>query len=44
VFFCVHDKHLVLLHGFIKKERATPKKELDLANRRKREVEYERRK
>ena len=44
VFFCVHAKHLVLLHGFIKKERATPKKELDLANRRKSEVEYEQRK
>jgi phage-related protein len=44
VFFCVHAKHLVLLHGFIKKQRATPKKELDLAINRKSEVENEQRK
>ena len=44
VFFCVLDKHLLLLHGFIKKQRATPQKDLNLAIKRKSEVEYEQRK
>lgn len=39
VIFCVHDRHAVLLHGFIKKTQKTPKADLDLALRRKREVE-----
>jgi phage-related protein len=30
---------MVLLHGFIKKSRRTPKGDLDLARRRKRELE-----
>ena len=36
VLFCAHDGNLVLLHGFIKKTRRAPKRELDLAVRRKR--------
>jgi len=39
--FCVQDGTIVLLHGFIKKTRATPEQELDLAKRRKREVQKE---
>ena len=37
VFFTVSGRTMVLLHGFIKKTRATPTKELTLANRRMKE-------
>ena len=37
VFFTVSGRTMVLLHGFIKKSRATPAKELALANRRMKE-------
>lgn len=33
--FIVVDEEIVLLHGFIKKERKTPKSDLDLAKKRK---------
>ena len=39
VFFCVSGELMVLLHGFIKKSRRTPQGDLDLARRRKRELE-----
>lgn len=39
VLICLHEKHLVALHGFIKKARATPDDDLALARRRKRELE-----
>jgi phage-related protein len=39
VIFCVHEGRMVLLHGFIKKTRKTPPQEIELALRRKREVE-----
>jgi phage-related protein len=32
--FIIHDEEIVLLHGFIKKDRKTPKSELDLARKR----------
>ena len=35
--FCLVDEEIVLLHGFIKKTKTTPKQELDLAKRRKRQ-------
>jgi phage-related protein len=35
VLFCVEEKSLVLLHGFIKKTEKTPQREIDLALRRK---------
>lgn len=35
--FAVLDEEIVLLHGFIKKERKTPRDDLDLAERRKRQ-------
>jgi phage-related protein len=34
VFFCIEGSTMVLLHGFIKKTRKTPKSELDLAIKR----------
>ena len=36
--FCVTGQRMVLLHGFIKKTQKTPKKELDLALKRMKEV------
>ena len=39
VFFTVSAGTMVLLHGFIKKSRATPEKELTLAERRRRDYE-----
>ena len=33
--FTVHEEEIILLHGFIKKERKTPKSDLDLARKRK---------
>jgi phage-related protein len=39
VLFCIHQGHMVLLHGFIKKTQQTPENDLDLAVRRQKEVE-----
>ena len=39
VFFTIHGSQMVLLHGFIKKSQKTPKPDLDLAIKRKKEVE-----
>ena len=39
VLFCVTEGQMVLLHGFIKKSQKTPKPDMDLAVKRKREVE-----
>jgi phage-related protein len=39
VLICVHHEHLVALHGFIKKTRATPDNDLALARKRKKELE-----
>jgi len=36
LLFCVHDGLMVLLHGFIKKTQKTPKRDIDLALKRKR--------
>jgi phage-related protein len=38
VLFCVHDKQIVALHGFVKKTQATPQAEMDLAKKRMKEV------
>ena len=38
VIFCIHDSQMVLLHGFLKKTRKTPKGDRDLALKRKREL------
>ena len=39
VLFCIHEGQMVLLHGFIKKSQQTPDQELDLAVKRKKEIE-----
>jgi hypothetical protein len=38
VLLCLHDEHLVALHGFIKKTRATPEDDLALARKRQKEL------
>jgi phage-related protein len=38
VLFCVEEGRMILLHGFIKKTKATPKSDLDLAKDRKKEI------
>lgn len=38
ILFCLSGGYIVLLHGFIKKTRTTPKADLDLARARQREV------
>jgi len=37
ILFAVVHQEIVLLHGFIKKERKAPQQDLDLANKRKRQ-------
>ena len=39
VMFCVHGGQIYALHGFIKKAQATPKTDMELARKRKKEVE-----
>lgn len=39
VIFCIVAGEMVLLHGFIKKTQKTPAREIDLAIKRKRELE-----
>ena len=39
ILLCLHDDHLVALHGFIKKTRRTPEEDLSLARQRKRELQ-----
>jgi phage-related protein len=38
ILFCVSEGQIVLLHGFIKKARTTPRADLDLARVRQKEV------
>lgn len=38
VLFCIHDSRMVLLHAFIKKTQKTPKADLELATKRKKEI------
>jgi len=38
VIFCIGNDYMVLLHGFIKKTQKTPKMDIELALKRKREV------
>lgn len=39
VIFCIGEGRMALLHGFIKKTQKTPKADLDLALKRKKEIE-----
>lgn len=41
ILFETSENHMILLHGFIKKTRATPKKELALATKRLRLLEQD---
>jgi len=38
VLFCMSDGQMILLHGFIKKTKATPSEDLDLAIKRMKEM------
>lgn len=38
VIFTIIDNYMVLLHGFVKKSQKTPKKEIDLALKRMKEI------
>ena len=38
VLLCLHREHLIALHGFIKKTRATPSEDLALARKRQKEL------
>ena len=40
VFFTVIDAEIVLLHGFVKKSRATPATELEAAKKRMKEIQH----
>lgn len=41
VFYCVaHERRIVMLHSFIKKTQATPRRELEIARRRKKEMDH----
>lgn len=41
VFCCVvHERKIVMLHSFIKKTQATPKRDLEIARRRKKEIDH----
>jgi len=39
VIFCFHGAKLVLLHGFVKKTQKTPPSEIEIALKRKKEIE-----
>ena len=39
LLFCLHQQKIVVLHGFVKKTQKTPKSDLDLALKRKKEIE-----
>ena len=39
VIFCIQGRRMVLLHGFIKKSRKTPKRDREMALKRKREIQ-----
>lgn len=41
VFYCVaRERQIVMLHSFTKKTQATPKRELEIARRRKKEIDH----
>ncbi len=39
VIFCIRKEHIVLLHGFIKKQQKTPAADLAIARDRKKEIQ-----
>ncbi len=40
VLFTVVDEYMVLLHGFVKKTQKTPGQDLDLARKRKKDIQW----
>jgi len=38
IIFCIHEAHMYVLHGFIKKPQKTPQSEIQLALKRKKEI------
>ena len=40
VLFCAHEGNMILLHGFIKKSNKTPQTDLELAQRRMKDVKH----
>ena len=40
VLFTVVDEYMILLHGFVKKTQKTPKQDLDLALKRKKDIQW----
>ena len=38
VLFVIHESRIVLLHGFVKKAQKTPKRDLEIARKRAREI------
>ncbi|MFH0727742.1 MAG: type II toxin-antitoxin system RelE/ParE family toxin [Pseudomonadota bacterium] len=38
LLFCVHDGRIFIVHGFIKKTQKTPREEIDLAQKRMKEI------
>ncbi len=41
VFYCVvHERRIVMLHSFIKKTQTTPKRDLEITRRRKKEMDH----
>ena len=40
VLFTVVDEYMVLLHGFVKKTQKTPRQDLDLAQKRKKDIQW----
>ena len=39
IIFCIIDGEMVLLHGFVKKTQKTPKQDIELARKRRKELE-----
>ncbi|WP_419167934.1 type II toxin-antitoxin system RelE/ParE family toxin [Candidatus Palauibacter sp.] len=40
VLFVIHESRIVLLHGFVKKAQKTPKRDLEIARKRAREIRH----
>ena len=38
MLFVIHESRIVLLHGFVKKAQKTPKRDLEIARKRAREI------
>lgn len=41
LFCCIVERHVIILHGFIKKTQITPAKELEIARKRLKEIKHD---